>query len=89
MRYMVVLDVRSPLGRIYADGNHDALVAEGELKHPILDCVEVEPDRPNYLFVVREKRDNKARQTQYIPHAYVLSIHRYAEKDPPPFGFTS
>jgi hypothetical protein len=87
MRFIVVLDQRHVIGRIHSGGNNEGVVPDGELKHPVLDCLSVSTDSP-YLLVKRDMRKvNREPQTIYIPHAAVIGIYPYGPDDDAPFGF--
>ena len=88
MRYLVILDARSATGSIYASGNNDGFVRDGELRHPFLDCSEVVTDAPYYLFAKRDRsRQGQSYQSMYIPHGSIVYIHCYADEEPRPIGF--
>jgi len=90
MRYLVVLDAGSTIGRIYANGKNDGFVNDGKVDHPILDCTEIATDSPYYLFVRRDlSRHGKNQQTIHIPHSSVAVIHHYADTGSKPFGFVT
>jgi hypothetical protein len=87
MRYLVVLDVRSTVGRVYA-GSNDGGVADGELKHPALDCTEIATDGPCYLFAIRDMtKHGGGSQRLYVPHGAVAFIICYADEGPMPLEF--
>lgn len=89
MRYLLVLDQRSPSGSLYAAGNNDGFVQDREHRHPVLDCVELLHDSPYYVYAKREFAIRPGTyQSLYIPHNAVVLIMRYAQGDPTPFGFT-
>jgi hypothetical protein len=88
VRYLVVVDRGSTIGRVYAQGTNDGWVTSGDEKHPVLDCTEIDPDGP-YLFVKRDMtRHGGKYQTIYIPHGFVAFILVYADEGPKPIGFT-
>jgi hypothetical protein len=88
VRYLVVLNNRSPIGGVYASGNNDGFVRDGEEKHPVLDCLEVAKEQPFYLFARRDMSKNGgSHQSIYIPHSSVVAIHCYADEGPKPMGF--
>jgi hypothetical protein len=85
MRYLVILDAGSPIGRNYASGNNDGFIHDG---HPVLDCLEVATDAPYYLFAKRDmSKQAKNYQSLYIPHGSVVAIYCYADEGSKPFGF--
>jgi hypothetical protein len=92
MRYLVVLRLDSPMGIAYSTGNNDGIVTVGKESYPALDCIEIQPDAPHYLFVTREIKKpvgNKAgphTQTLYIPHFSVAFIVCY-DVSVNPIGF--
>ncbi|MDR5756479.1 hypothetical protein [Caballeronia sp. LZ035] len=88
MNYLVVLDVRSPIGAIYnrkADTNVPD--AEAQLSHPALLCSDVSIDHPTYLFATRPLKGDKSHQSLHIPHHAVVAIYRVNEEDAAPMGF--
>jgi hypothetical protein len=88
MRYLVILDQRSPVGRAHSGANNDGVLPDGDLRHPILDCVEVTPDSAYYLFVRRDMtRFARAAQPIHIPHSAIAAIYPYGVDEDPPFGF--
>lgn len=88
MRFLVVLDARSPIGGCYASGNNDGFVHDGQIHHPVLDCLEVATDAPYYLFAKRDMtKQEKDYQSLYIPHGSVVAIHCYADEGSKPCGF--
>ena len=90
MRYLVVLDARSTIGSIFAHGHNDGTVSDGDLRHPVLDCIEIATDSPHYLFVKRDlSRHGKDYQSVHIPHSCVVAIHHYADDGSRPFGFVA
>ena len=90
MRYIVILDVDSPVGAFYSDeGNNDGYAVGGKNRHPYIDCLEVSFDVGPYLFAKRDVPRQNDTQTLYIPHRYVVMVIGYAETDTvKPFGFT-
>jgi len=90
MRYLVVLDAESAIGRVYAKGINDGFVNDGQLDHPVLDCIEIATDSPYYLFVRRDlTRHGKSHQSMHVPHQSVVAIHHYADEGAKPFGFAT
>lgn len=87
MRYLVVIDVHSPLGGIYASGDNDGFVRDRDQKHPLIDCVEVETGQPYCLFAKRDMARKGGVQSVYIPHSSVVAVHCYADEGPRPMGF--
>jgi len=88
MRYLVVLDARSVVGGMYANGYNDGFVSDGEIRHPVLDCTEIATDSPYYLYVKRDlSRHGKDYQTIHIPHSSIVVIHHYADEGRKPMGF--
>ncbi len=47
MKFVVILDGRSEIGRIYQQGSNDGIAAD---EHPCLECVNVVTDSPYYLY---------------------------------------
>jgi hypothetical protein len=90
MRYLVVLDARSVVGGIYANGHNDGFVNDGGIRHPVLDCTEIATDNPYYLYVKRDlSLHGKDYQFINIPHSSVSVIHHYADEGSKPIGFVS
>ena len=88
MKYLVVLDARSPIGSVYGSGSNDGFVKDGELRHPVLDCTEIGTDSPYYLYVKRVfSKQPEGYQSLHIPHSSVIAIHHYADAGPKPIGF--
>ena len=88
MRYILVLDRRSPIGLIYDSGSNDGYIREGDQLHPFLDCTEVVTDAPNYVLVTRDMtKQGKSHQSIYVPHSSVLFIQCYADEGARPLGF--
>lgn len=88
MRYLVVLDANSVIGRIYAKGNNDGIVNDGRLDHPVLDCTDLVTDSPYYIFATHSlKKEGGSHQSVFLPHGSVVAIYQYAENDPHPLGF--
>jgi len=84
----VVLDARSSIGCVYANGNNDGFVNDGTPKHPVLDCTEIAVDSPYYLFAIRDMPGSgKPYQRLHIPHSSVVAIHHYAKVKEKPMGF--
>jgi hypothetical protein len=87
MHYLVVVDARSAVARIHMAGNNAGTVPDGELHHPVLDCLEVATDSPHYLFVKRKMPNTAVPQLIHIPHGAVVAIYPYGVDAEPPFGF--
>lgn len=88
MRYLVVLDANSSIGQIYLNGSNDGYVAEGEERHPVLDCAEVDIHQPYYLFAKRDmSKQGSSHQSLHISHSSVLFVQIYADEGPRPIGF--
>lgn len=88
MKYLIILDGRSPIGAIYLQGNNDGTTTDGEIIHPLLDCTQITTDSPYYIFATRSlKKEGKSHQTLYLPHGSVVAIYQYDESDPRPLGF--
>jgi hypothetical protein len=89
VRFLVVLDAHSIIGRVYSRGQNDGYVNDGTDRHPVLDCLEVATDSASYLFAKRDmKRHGGGHQSLHIPHSSVVAVHIYADEAPKPFGFT-
>lgn len=89
MNYLVVLDANSPIGRICAESDNDGFVFDGRLRHPVLDCIEIATEAPNYLFARRDmSKHGKMQQALHIPQSSVVVIHHCDEAGCKPFGFT-
>ena len=90
MRYLVVLDSRTTIGAHYLpENNNDGMVGDGNLKHPALDCPEIDPSNFHYLIVTREMKRGEGTQKLYIPHSSVAYIVCYSDEGPKPMGFLS
>ena len=90
MRYSVIIDARSATGSIYASGNNDGFVSDGQLRHPVLDCSEIITDVSYFVFIKRDmSKSGKSHQSLYIPHTSIVHIHCYADEGPQPMGFTT
>ncbi len=88
MMYLVVLDERSAIGGIYASGNNDGFVTDGQLQHPVLNCTEIWTDTPYYLFAKHDmKNQGKNHQDLHIPHTSVVAIYQFADEGSRPPGF--
>ena len=88
MKYLVILDNQSIIGRIYAKGNNDGYVSDGTEKHPVLSCTEVVTDNPCYVFAKRDlSGQGKSHQSLHIPHTSVVAIYHYADEGSKPMGF--
>lgn len=87
-KFLVILDAKSAIGALYANGSNDGFASDGTLKHPILDCAEINADLPSYLSATRDmKSQGKSHQSLLIPHGSVVMILRYAEEKPNAVGF--
>jgi hypothetical protein len=88
MRFLVILDARSAIGGSYAKGNNDGFMNDGNIQHPVLDCLEVATDAPYYLFAKRDmSNQGKQYQSLYIPHGSVVAIYCYSDEGSKPCGF--
>ena len=88
MKYLVLLDCNSSIGSIYANGNNDGIVNDGDINHPVLACTEIETNNPYYIFAIRSgDQEGGLRQSVFLPHSSVVAIYRYAEDEPHPLGF--
>jgi hypothetical protein len=88
MRYLIVLDCHSPVGEIYASGTNDGFVkGPGGLKHPVLDCTEIETHNPHYIFAKRPLKEPGLHQSLYLPHGSVVQIVVYDDQQARPPGF--
>jgi hypothetical protein len=88
MRYLVVLDSRTTMGRHFlADKNNDGMAGDADSKQPALDCPKVDPSNFHYLIVTREIRHGGGTQELYIPHSAVAYVVCYEDKGPKPMGF--
>ncbi len=73
MRYLVVLDAGSPVGRMYAEGNNDGFTEQGD--HPVLDCTEINLDEPYYMYANRDRsKHGGSYQKVYLPHSSIVMI---------------
>ena len=88
MRYIVILDAKSPVGAIYANGNNDGLTSDGNISHPVLDCTEIETNNPYYIFAKRSPNEAiPSHQILYLPHGSVVMIVAYDKAEDRPVGF--
>lgn len=92
MNYLVVLDVKSPIGEMYAAVS-DTLRTDGPVRHPILVCTELDASNHHYLHVKRSLASiGKTFQILDIPHSSVIQIVHYGNDEKPPgapFGFAA
>lgn len=91
MRYLVILHVHSPVGKMYAAGHADGQFQSGESgPHPALDCASIDSDNPHYLYVERDL-SWQGQEGQvlrlFIPHSAVVQIIAYGDTERPPIGF--
>lgn len=85
MRYLIVIDPNSQVGRIYADSCD--LVATGGL--PCIDCSEMDAVGP-YIACTRDsKRPDVTRQSLWIPHSAVVLVVGYEKEAERPIGFSA
>ena len=88
MKYFITINSLSAIGKIYAKGDNDGFVSDGNLSHPLLACTEIETSNPYYILATRPLRTaGGSNQTVYLPHDSVVSIHRYDVDEALPFGF--
>jgi hypothetical protein len=87
MNYLIVLDENSTIGRLCAASDNDGFFRVGPLNHPVLDCVEIAIDGPNYLFARRNTTRSHAMRALHIPHASVVLIHHCARHESKPVAF--
>lgn len=84
MRYIVVLDTNTQVGRAYAEGVNDGETTQGL---PIIDCSLIDETGP-YLSCTRNSRRTEGLdQSLWIPHFAVAYIVGYAQEDQRPIGF--
>lgn len=87
-KYLIILDVRSPAGAMYANGSNDGFASDGNFRHPVLDCTEINAEFPYYLSATRSlKSRGKSHQTLLLPHGSVVMVVSYAEEKPNAVGF--
>jgi hypothetical protein len=82
MRFLVVLDAKTPIGETYLAGNNDG-TASG---HPVLDCKSIDGSSYQYLVCTRDSSRSGVKQTIHVPHHAVAYILEYAKGDERPFG---
>lgn len=86
MRYLIVLDAKSPVGRLYAKAKPPfKKTGEG---HPVLECIDV--DLSNHWYILANHSLAQAggkRQSLFLPHGSVVQIVRYDETEELPMGF--
>lgn len=89
MKYLVTLDRNSVVGATYANGNNDGYCTDGDINHPVLDCLEV--DLTGYFAYLKRdlSRQGKAFQGVHIPHSAIAFVLSYAVGEPRPIGFTT
>lgn len=88
MKHLVILDARSAIGRIYAKGNNDGNVSDGDTLHPVLECTDLVTDNPYYIHATRPlKKGDGSHQLLFLPHGSVVAIYQYALDEPSPLGF--
>ena len=81
------MDARSPIGGCYASGSNDGFINDGNLYHPVLDCLEVATDAPYYAFVKRDmEKQGSNYQSLYIPHGSVARYLLLCRGGIKPFG---
>jgi hypothetical protein len=86
MRYIVVLDKRSPIGVIHT--SHSAEPKE-EGGNPYVVCDELDLSHHFYAFAkISLAHVGGQYQTAFIPHTSVVKIIRFEESEGPPMGFS-
>ena len=86
-KYLIILDAKSSIGSMYANGSNDGFASDENIKHPILDCTEINADLPYYLSATRSMSKGKSHQSLLIPHGSVVMVVSYAEEKPNDVGF--
>jgi hypothetical protein len=92
VKYLIVLDANSTVGKIYSVACDYFVKVEEvthfeEVKHPVLVCTEIETDNPNYIFARRPLKEGATHQSLYLPHGSVAMILQIEEDQPIPIGF--
>lgn len=88
MRYLVILDANSPVGKMYAEHQPAYMTTVGSVRHPVLECTEVDLSNHWYIFAKNSlAREGRTYQSIYLPHNSVIQIIRYEETEGTPFGF--
>jgi hypothetical protein len=79
MNYVVVLDGRTPTGKLFLKGTNDGLTTDGDQSHPVLWCDNVHTDSPYYLEAERtlHRGSESHPQSVRIPHAAVVAMFRW------------
>lgn len=86
MKYIVVINANSAIGRGYANLFPAARV--GQEIHVAMTCTEMNADNPHYMFVRTEPTPQGAtHQALHLPHGNVLFVIQYSEDEKPPAGF--
>jgi len=57
------------------------------VKHPALDCPEIDASNFHYLIVTREMKKSGDTQKLFIPHTAVAYIACYSDEGAKPMGF--
>jgi hypothetical protein len=88
IRFLVVLDRNSPVGRLYAESTPPPPTTAGSVAHPVLDCTGVDLSAPGYVEATRPlPRGCLSEQLVWLPHSSVVQVVRYEEQDGLPAGF--
>lgn len=89
MNFVLVLDGRTPAGKLFIRGTHDNLTTDGDQTHPVLFLDNVRIDNPHYVEGERTLRHGSAShpQTVRIPHAAVVAMFRWKVEPEQPLGF--
>ena len=86
MKYLVVIDANSLIGKAYAPKN--LAVAVGPETHVGLHCIAIDLSNPQYIFVQTDPNQPPGiRQSLHLPHGIVVMIAQYEVGDPPAIGF--
>lgn len=87
MKYLVTLDALSTIGKIYANGDNDGFVNDGDTRHPLIECNQIVTDSPYYIQATRIAcKANGSNQILYLPHGSVVSVHCFDPDSDRPFG---
>ncbi|QQP96516.1 hypothetical protein [Lysobacter enzymogenes] len=80
MRYIVIVDASSFIGRSLLAKDHDGLSAG----NPILDCAEIDMSHHYFFRAVRGPLDTRTGKTHLslcFPHTAVLVVNEYDKKE--------
>ena len=86
MKFIVVIDARSPFGRAFAGVYEAAKV--GTETHLALECDQMDASNVHYMYVhTCRTTAGGGNQSLHIPHSAVLFVVQFAEGQTPQIGF--